>query len=1217
MSRITSLGIHAPAALPYCLSENLLADPVPPNAYSWTTTPFLPNEELLVTSTAVIWSQGGVIRRVFRFEVEKQPVIQAVLTWFPSDDPADAPLPPEDTENPERSTYQGGPGEGVKRKKEDNDVDGRHGVGSAKKRISTWNSKSRTYATQLGNFPQTKYYAQQMSGGGSAFATEEEEDPTPQGRARALVVFLKTQAHVYFLSGKSYVIHIPFEIQRAMPSPRGLMLQIKSSSLGQSPKDTFSQESSFGATSVLNFLPSARPDFPRLYSLTDPLADLGMAITSNGSVIDPNEELIFISPNSELDSSPYTVDPTGSKNFLSSDVIFAVTRNIKKEELTIWFVRYIPQETPSSTHRRSSSGTTTRRRSSFGPNTGATTPTAGAGPGAIPLAASLASSSQASEDLAAEFEDKPTRRTSRRVSSLVARSDLSQNVDRLAFSDMASAGSSFQHDRLSVNDDPPVDDLLKDLNMTGLGLGFGNMGLNDGNRLRNELLFTKLESFAYQISPKTADTRSANGGARGRSGYNNVSGNEAPNTPKVFTLLAPSTVLARESNAFGHSDQKVVLCIFNKNDDSLLQLTFAMRAHTVVTSPHTFTSAASFSKRMSSGKADTKMYTPLTSDVYHHQNVADAVKISDGGVSRILILKKAGELIMYSPWSPAIPLVLPATLARWSPNLVGGSLKKKKGGFTRTLSTSPEKYLALAYAEEGGKVSVVDENMIGHRIGIQLNPREAVVKLALEAVKTVTAAMLGILSGEAIGVVWMEVSRSGLGVEDDKFSRRRESTASVGEEAPQSLDEWRAFAITILSLGVPYISEKPREKPRKGRTFSRSASMVASLEWEEMLNDEGEWGPGPEYLRSPAWEWMVEEQEENELRKSQQPPSSLLPSPGKSKIFSDSLGGVGRKNTLIPDSIAQARKFIASKAAKKLHEHFPSGNKDPELKKIGLALVLITLHLVREELKLDITMEMSVRRMTPLLAQLARWLGWRNWIDAYSVEDVEVEDWAFDECKEDLYPSFETFTTDDTKAKITPNAVSSEPYPPPSIYEWLISSLQGKCTLPFLSLQDIVTPTPSSPIAGSRHRNSYTPPPHPGNPNGAPSINLTKPIYAKLTPRTKTITELYATLITSGKSHNDVVALMVKKKMTAASLERLPEGVALPLREAIARCQEQPPTTWGPHALDLVSRRDIKMLIAPGKTRKEFSKWQTVSLPLSFPLDLSLEKNLMVIVLTY
>lgn len=1135
-----------------------------------------------------MWSQGGVIRRVFRFESEKEHVIQAVLTWFPSDDPADAPLQQDDTELVERSTYHGGPGEGAKRKKEDMDVDGRHGIGAAKKRISTWNSKSRTYATQLGNFPQAKSYQPQTLGGSGPLTSEDEEDPTPQGRARALVVFLKTRAHIYFLSGKSYVIHIPFEIQHAMPSPRGLMLQIKAPPLSSISKPA-SKSSSFASTSSLNILPSARPDFPRLYSLTDPLADLGMAITSNGNAMDPNEELIFISPNSELDSSPYTLDPTGSKTFLSSEIIFAVTLNHHKGEITIWFARYIPQETANSSHKRSSSGiATARRRSSFGPTTGVTTPVAGGGPGAIPLAASLASS-QASEDLVAEFEDKPARRTSRRVSSLVARSDLSQNVDRLAFSDMASAGSSFQQpDRGASSDDPPVDDLLNDLNMMGLGLGLGNMGLSDGNRLRNEVLFTKLESFTYDIKPRTQNI----GGERNRP-MQSLAAGDASRLPKVFTLLAPSTVIARESNAFGHSDQKVVLCIFNKNDDSLLQLTFSLRAHTVVTSPRTLSSAASFSKRRVSGKADTKMYTPSISDIYRHKNVADAVKISDGGVSRVLMLSKlTGELTMYSPWSPEMPLVLPTTLARWSPNLVGGSLKKMKGSVSRTLNTSPERYLALEYAEEGGKVTVLDEKQIGHRIAIQLAPREAVVKLALEAVKTVLAAMVSITSGEAVGVAWMEVSRSGLVMEEEKFSRRRDSTVSVGEETPQRQDEWRTFLVTILSLGVPYIPEKPRERAKKGRTFSRTASMVATLEWEEMQNDEGEWGPGAEYLRSPAWEWMVEEQEDIGQRKSQQLPSSYTPSQSRFKNFGDS-SGERRKNTMMLDSISRARKFVASKAGKKLQEHLLFGSKDPEIKKIGLALLLISLHLVREELKMDITMEMAVRRMTPLLAQLARWLGWQGWIDAYSVEDVEVDDWAFDECKEIFCLSYRVYSNT-VIAKITLHAVSSQPYPPPSIYEWFINTLEGRCSSSFLSLQDIVTPTPSSPIPGSRHRNPYTPPPHISTSNVPPSVNLTKSIYAKLTPRTKLLTELYATLITPGKTYDDVVALMVKKKMTAAGLEKLPEGVALPLREAIARCQEHPPTTLGPHALDLVGRKDIKMLVTFGKVRKEISKWQTV-----------------------
>lgn len=181
-------------------------------------------------------------------------------------------------------------------------------------------------------------------------------------------------------------------------------------------------------------------------------------------------------------------------------------------------------------------------------------------------------------------------------------------------------------------------------------------------------------------------------------------------------------------------------------------------------------------------------------------------------------------------------------------------------------------------------------------------------------------------------------------------------------------------------------------------------------------------------------------------------------------------------------------------------------------------------------------------------------------------------------------------------ARFTLNVAPPQPFLPPSIYDWLVSCLEGKCTSAFLSVQDIVTPAPSSPIANTRNRNLYTspPPPQSSAASGPPSTNLTKPMYAKLTPRTKIITELYAVLATPGKTHDDVVALMVKKKMTSASLERLPEGVALPLREAITRCQEQPPTTWGPNALDLVGRKDIKMLVAPGRARKEFSKWQTV-----------------------
>src|SRR5690606_4592369 len=37
--------------------------------------------------------------------------------------------------------------------------------------------------------------------------------------SKALVVFLKTQAHIYFLAGTSHVIHMPFEVEYACAAP--------------------------------------------------------------------------------------------------------------------------------------------------------------------------------------------------------------------------------------------------------------------------------------------------------------------------------------------------------------------------------------------------------------------------------------------------------------------------------------------------------------------------------------------------------------------------------------------------------------------------------------------------------------------------------------------------------------------------------------------------------------------------------------------------------------------------------------------------------------------------------------------------------------------------------------------------------------------------------------------------------------------------------------
>lgn len=176
-------------------------------------------------------------------------------------------------------------------------------------------------------------------------------------------------------------------------------------------------------------------------------------------------------------------------------------------------------------------------------------------------------------------------------------------------------------------------------------------------------------------------------------------------------------------------------------------------------------------------------------------------------------------------------------------------------------------------------------------------------------------------------------------------------------------------------------------------------------------------------------------------------------------------------------------------------------------------------------------------------------------------------------------------------ARITSMDLPQDPFSPPDIFEWLMSSMKGSSTSPFMVLQDIVAPSstiPSASQSSNRPRNPFSPPPAP------PAAPSQKHIFARLTPRTRIISALYTTVATPGATDVDVVEKMVELKVGLANLQRLPEGVGARLREAIARCQEQPPTTWGVEALDLVGRKDLKLLLEPPKGRKEAgNQWKS------------------------
>lgn len=1149
MSRVSSLGIHTPTALPYCISEGLLPDPAPSNSYTWTTG--YPHEELLTTPNAVIWSQGGIIRRVFRYDVEKEPVVQAVLTWFPSGGPLEivgqhAGVDVDDVDSGgDNVGYISGESDKNKRKPDWGDEV------KSKKRLSTWNSKTRSYALQLGSFPKARGLGgvQEGSGSvGSADVTEVDdeitEEQTKGAKVRALVVFLKTQAFAYYLTSAMHVIHLPFEIQHAMPTSRGLILQRKYPVPPQ-PLGSFMTASSFTTKP-----PATTKDSPLLFTLTDPLSEVGLVMsTMNTPCLDG---LMFISPSSEVEYSNRENLSSSGSVVDNPEVLFAVTHNPERTHLTIWQVRYVPQDQPVNIQRRTSStsGTLSKRRSSYGVGTGATTPVAVGGASSVASSATIGAKSgrdpggaSTLNNLGDDFETTG-RRSSRRVSSMVARADLSGNHDGgHRFSDVSNSfGASFgappapQNTMLS-DDDLPVDDLLNELNMGSLGIGMDELGAYDGEGLKQEVLMHKIESLPSKLQESD----------RGL-GY----------SARVFTLRAPSSAVAAAVTGKETASMKVSLFILNRSETTLIQFNFHIQIHSTAPKGYSRKSNTKFN-------AAAMGYTSVLADTLRRNDVLDAIKIQDGSVQKVLILTGCGKILIYSPWfTSTIEISLPATLVRWNPNFVGngGSRRggRKKREFSRNLSTMPESYQRLEYADLSGRVTIVDGEGVGHRISICLSPRESSTKSCIETLRVVLGGAVGFNAGEGVLCIWMKIARWLQATSDPEAG----FTQDAGGISPD--EEWQALVVAIFLIVLPSIPE-PKPQSRRKSAFVRSSSMIADKDWEEWVAHQGEWGSSHDFLRIPAWKWMIEEQDET-LSAQQQSQAK-----GRGSLGAGHEGQL--KNKFITECIFLGRNYLKSPAGEDFYELLFGKSSDPvEGRRSAMATVLVALHLLREEWKLDALMEGPARRLCPVLRQIAAWLGWNKWKEEYMLEDFEMTGWAYN---------------DDISMQSV--GMQSEPFGPPDIYEWLMACIKGLSPGPFMVMQDIVAP-PNTKQSGSyvsqRLRNPLSPPPPPS------PFPTQHRVFSKLTPRTLAIASLYTVLSTPDATDLDVVEKMVELNMALASLQRLPEGVGVPLREAIARCQEQPPTTWGVRELELVGRKDLRMLIEPSKGRREHgTKWQS------------------------
>ncbi|KAI3325610.1 hypothetical protein HD806DRAFT_490767 [Xylariaceae sp. AK1471] len=1098
MASVTSLGLHQPTALEYAIQEQLLPENPSPSSYEWDitidhTAHGDAEDELLVTKDAVIWSRGCIFRKCFGFKLEKEPVTQALLTYFPV---------------PENTVPSG------------------------------TSSKSR-HGYQI--------------------------------LSRALVVFLKTQAHIYFLDGGSHIVHMPFEVESACAAPQGVIIQRKyradtsvaaSLKFPRVPPNSFltnqlsplsiraSQQSTFnteglGKPRALPLRLSTQADtiwevpddksdshWPRLVILTDPLLDLGLVVTQpdrstkskarrhsdkSPRFLDRAEEILHV------EEILHTDEPTQSRD---DKVILAVTANRDTSMYTVWRLSYIPNGDPFLATRQPKRRKSGPRRSSMQPGlpSGATTPlqpnfkeSFGAPlPGKRPRKSErVEKNDRALEKLESSLgldkESGVTRRTSRRVSSMLARADLSASQDRTGYVDQpqipnhsnsrrdtsygsqrnrtsgifAAPGLSATHihgvHSLGNFLEAPVDTLLEELRAGGDFEGFHNMGLDDHDfdGLAQEMLFTKIHSIPidnsnvrYSLSKQPARKQS-----------------------KVFCVAGPHVTVD------GLVRQQVLVGLQDPMEKRLQLLTLHLQ----------------FKRSLLSDIAEPSKPVLTFGQLKKAHNVIDSCKIVDGSISMILMLSQASDgqrqLSVQAPWSPFAPITLPnkLSLANMRTLAYRGSLVNREVGIRRAITPVRGEVAGMRHPKLRGLVDVLDgDNLQLHQLRIQLEPVSPQVRKVLEVLRSILPAPFTehLIAGWWDIIVWL-----------------RDQGAEVDDI------EWSGIVIQILmmylALGVRIKSDTHNQPPRKrSRSSLRSSSgaRVDLADWDAMGNLETTGSlTHPSWMEMNPWQWMMEEDD------SPQPLfQSGLDTDETDFLISQTKRAVAYMSSHRTDSMGGPQEYL------------PTATSVDEQTRFGHAQkIFMGLHLLLEEQKLNITIPCTTSPglidLRAILLQIAKWMRWSQWVELYELE--MPFDWP------DHGGEAET--------------VMIAALPPAPTYWSVLDWIQKKLTHDEKLIMAV--PTTSTALA----------------PSHLPRIMIFDHLFRKLESNRHSPTCFVEAIHESG--------------VTNVILESLPEAILVPLRDAITQCQPCPPPGWSTGLLELVNRTDVDAILLPMNCHRNHS----------------------------
>uniref|UniRef100_A0A8C0FJZ4 Anaphase-promoting complex subunit 1 n=1 Tax=Bubo bubo TaxID=30461 RepID=A0A8C0FJZ4_BUBBB len=237
--------------------------------------------------------------------------------------------------------------------------------------------------------------------------------------------------------------------------------------------------------------------------------------------------------------------------------------------------------------------------------------------------------------------------------------------------------------------------------------------------------------------------------------------------------------------------------------------------------------------------------------------------------------------------------------------------------------------------------------------------------------------------------------------------------------------------------------------------------------------------------------------------------------------------------------------------------------------------IFFVLHLIYEELKLNSLMGEGIRSLVVLLVQLARDLKLEAYIDYYYRDYPAL-----------VKTSRQTCIIDQVQTGFMhhPTFFSAEP---PSIFQWLSSCLKGEAVQPYPYLSRIcersklVVLSVALYILGDE---------------SAVSNEASHYLY-KITSGNDALICSFRHSTSVSSLAEKLVIWMTNVGFTLRDLESLPFGVALPIRDAIYYCREQPASDWPEAVCLLIGRQDLSKQACEGNLQKGKSVMLSSDIP--------------------